>query len=63
MKLKPCPFCGRDARIKVNPSTLHAEATCQDCNVVMKKNYKGNKIVEDLLMELITNDWNTRAEV
>ena len=61
IKLKPCPFCGRPVAMKANPSTLHAETKCERCNVTMKKNYKGSKRIEEVLMELMANDWNRRA--
>ena len=51
IKLKPCPFCGRPVAMKANPSTLHAETKCERCNVTMKKNYKGAKRIEEVLME------------
>lgn len=60
-RLKTCPFCGNPAEINVNPSTLHAVASCKKCNVTMKKNYKGSRRIEEVLIELITNDWNRRA--
>lgn len=60
VKLKPCPFCGERAKIKVNPSTLHATVICEKCSVTMKKNYKGAKRIEEVLMELMANDWNRR---
>ena len=60
-KLKPCPFCGKTVKVKVNSSTLHAVAMCDSCNVTMKKNYKGAKRIEEVLMELMANDWNRRV--
>ena len=62
IKLKPCPFCGRPVAMKANPSTLHAETKCERCNVTMKKNYKGSKRIEEVLMEMMANDWNRRAD-
>ena len=59
--LKPCPFCGEPAEINVNPSTLHAVVACRKCNVTMKKNYKGSRRIEEVLIELIANDWNRRV--
>ena len=29
-ELKPCPFCGCEVKIKINPSTLHAVANCEN---------------------------------
>lgn len=59
-KLKPCPFCGGEAKIKVNPTTLNTQAMCPQCNVVMKKSFKGNHRIKELLEELITGEWNRR---
>ena len=59
-ELKPCPFCGGPAEIKINPNTLHAVALCKKCNVTMKNNYKGNRKIEETLIELIACDWNRR---
>lgn len=59
--LKPCPFCGETAEINVNPSTLRAVASCRKCNVTMKKNYTGSRRIEEVLIELIANDWNMRV--
>lgn len=61
LKLKPCPFCGGNAKTKVSISTLGAKALCEKCSVEMRKSYKGNKRIEKVLQELITEDWNRRA--
>lgn len=45
-KLKQCPFCGGEAKIKVNESTLNTLITCQSCNVAMKNNFKGHKRIK-----------------
>ena len=60
-ELKPCPFCGRKARIETSITTLGAKVICDKCNVTMKKSYKGNKRIGDLLSELISEEWNRRA--
>jgi hypothetical protein len=60
-ELKPCPFCGGKAKIKASVTTLGAKARCDKCNVEMRKNYKGNKRIENILMELIAEDWNRRV--
>ena len=62
IELKPCPFCGKEANIKVNAQTLHAVAACEKCNVTMKKNYRGSKRIEEVLIEMITIDWNRRND-
>ena len=61
IKLKPCPFCGGEAKIKIKSTVLSAYAECENCNVTMRKNYKGNKKVSELLERLITDDWNRRV--
>lgn len=60
--LKPCPFCGETAEMKVNPTTLNAQAYCKNCGVVMKRNYKGSRKIEDLLQKLIEESWNQRVK-
>ena len=45
-KLKPCPFCGGEAKIKVNESTLITLIACPSCNVTMKNNFKGHKRIK-----------------
>ena len=62
VKFKSCPFCGERAKIKVNPSTLHATVICEKCSVTMKKNYKGATRIEEVLIELIAADWNRRVD-
>lgn len=59
-ELKPCPFCGGNAKIKVSISTLGAKVLCEECSVTMHKSYKGNKRIEKVLHELIAEDWNRR---
>lgn len=61
-KFKSCPFCGKQATIKVNASTLNAYVHCANCNVTMKKNYKGATRIEEVLIELIATDWNRRVD-
>lgn len=61
IELKPCPFCGKQAKIKVNASTMNASVVCEECCVAMKKNYKGNKRIEKVLIELMADDWNRRV--
>lgn len=59
-ELKPCPFCGSEAVTKVNASTLNAYASCPKCSVVMKRNFKESRRIEDALLELIIEAWNRR---
>lgn len=61
-KFKACPFCGKQATIKVNTSTLNAYVHCENCSVTMKKNYKGATRIEEVLIELIAADWNRRDD-
>lgn len=62
-KLLNCPFCGGEAELmKVNASTLNAYVHCANCNVTMKKNYKGITRIEEVLIELIAVDWNRRVD-
>lgn len=60
--LKKCPFCGGEAKMKVNESTLNTLIACQSCNVTMKNNFKGNKRIKKLLEELAIEAWNRRVE-
>lgn len=62
LELKPCPFCGGAATIVVNTTTLNTRAGCPKCNVTMKKSFKGNLRIKELLEELITEEWNRRYE-
>ena len=59
-KLKPCPFCGGEAKIKVSASTLSGRVVCDACDVTMKKRFAGNKRIELLIEELICDAWNRR---
>lgn len=38
-ELKKCPFCGGEAKMKVNESTLNTLIACPSCNVTMKNNF------------------------
>ena len=60
-ELKPCPFCGGKAKMKINPTTLNCNVTCDRCGVIMKQNFKGNKRIDALLGELMTDAWNRRG--
>lgn len=60
--LKPCPFCGGKAEIEVNPATLNAKALCKQCNVIMKRNFKGNKRIEEILKKMMEESWNQRVK-
>lgn len=60
--LKPCPFCGKKAEIKVNPTTMNCTASCKTCEVTMKRCFKGNGRLKALLEELITEQWNRRVD-
>ena len=61
-ELKPCPFCGSKATIKVNDGTLNCVAVCGRCQVTMKRNFKGHRRLHELLVELITHEWNRRVD-
>lgn len=60
--LKQCPFCGGEAKMNINDITLNCNAYCEKCNVVMKRNFKGNSKLYDFLVGLMTEEWNRRAE-
>lgn len=60
VSLKPCPFCGGEAKLKINPTTLNTSAECPKCNVTMKQSFKGHSRINDLLEELIAEAWNRR---
>lgn len=61
-ELKPCPFCGGKAAMTLNSDTLNCVAVCRECNITMKRNFKGRKKLQDLLAELMAEEWNRRAE-
>ena len=47
IKLLPCPFCGGEAKMKVNESTLNTLIACPSCNVTMKNSFKGHKRIKN----------------
>ncbi len=55
-ELKPCPFCGGEAKIKINDSTLNCTALCEKCNVTMKRNFKGNKKLQKVLYSMMAEE-------
>lgn len=59
-KLKPCPFCGGQAEIKINMNDIRGIAYCTKCNVVMNNSYKNDNKIQNILEELICSDWNRR---
>ena len=61
-ELKPCPFCGGKAKLKISEYTLNCVAFCEKCNVIMKRNLKGNSKLRAMLTELMTEEWNRRYE-
>ena len=60
-ELKPCPFCGGQAKMKINDSTLNCVAICDNCAVIMKRNFKGNANLHTLLEGLMAEEWNRRT--
>lgn len=63
-KLDSCPFCGRKDNLilTVNPYTMFATASCETCNVKMKRSFSGNDRIRELLEELMADAWNKRAD-
>lgn len=53
MKLKPCPFCGRDVDLAVKTSDLRLHIVCSWCGVSMRD------VFEDGAEHLV-KAWNTR---
>lgn len=47
--------------MRVNTSTLNGSANCVECGVLMKRNFKGHKRVEEVLRELMAQEWNRRV--
>lgn len=45
-----------------NGSTLNCAAFCENCNVVMRRNFKGNSKLCEMLAELMAEEWNKRAD-
>lgn len=61
IELIPYPFCGGYGAMRVNTSTLNGSANCVECGVFMKRNFKGHKRVEEVLRELMAQEWNRRV--
>lgn len=60
IKLLPCPFCSGEGAMRVNAQTLNCSVNCVQCGVFMKRNFKGHKRVEEVLRQLMAEDWNRR---
>lgn len=70
-KLKPCPFCGSDAktfvdydRVGSNNFDVSAYVKCSKCGVYKRRSYgmkDGSFDDWEALFETVTNFWNERA--
>ena len=47
--------------MSINSSTLNCAAVCEKCNVIMKRNFKGNKKLELMISDLMAEEWNRRV--
>lgn len=61
IELKTCPFCGSQPEIKINYNTLLAQVHCNKCGITIKRNYKDSVFIEELLTNLISEEWNRRS--
>ena len=46
----------------INSSTLNCASYCEKCNVIMKRNFKGNRKLQAILSDLMAEEWNRRAD-
>ena len=47
--------------MKINATTLNCTAYCDKCAVTMKRNFSGNRKLQEILAELMAEEWNRRA--